>query len=98
MNGNIFLRPGSIQQEFCLGKTATYERIRELEEWARKGRYPRHAVIHDGRITLVNKLALVDFMSNRTMLLDKNLSRKVPAYDPEEIAKNIGYKRIGEGQ
>ena len=90
----IMLRPANLSIVFDLGKTTVNERIRELEEWIDEGRYPRTAVIHDGKIVLVNRLAFVDYLANRQRLMSRNARKMVPPYNPAELAKDLALIQI----
>ena len=90
----IMLRPANLATVFDMGKSTVNERIRELEGWIDEGRYPRTAVIHDGKIVLVNRLAFVDYLANRQRLMNRNARKLVPPYNPAELAKDLALIQI----
>lgn len=74
-----------------ISKSTVHVRTAEMQKMARN-RYGDYAVIREGQIVLVNALAFIDWMRYRRELLDKNLSKHVPPYDPEALAKSMGWK------
>lgn len=71
-------------------------RLREIE--ALKGsRYPETAVIKSGGVKIVNYLVLIDYLMYADRLKEKNLAKRVPAYDPVKIAEGLGWytEKIG---
>lgn len=78
--------------DMCLRTVDT--RIKELTE--HKNRYGDFAFIKHGSMVLVNKLVFVDFLAYRDRLRDKNLKKNVPPYNPENVAKQLGYYNIIE--
>ena len=64
--------------------------IEEIEKETE--RYGKHVVIRDGGIILVNYLAFVDFLTNRKRLMEPNLRKHVPEYDPRAIEQELGRK------
>lgn len=66
-------------------------RVKEIEAEVKAGRYPEHSVIRDGQLLWVNQLVWIDYMCNRKKLLEKNLRKFVPPYNPKEIAHEIGW-------
>lgn len=62
-----------------------------IKEMERSGRYDRKFITLDGESKLlINSLALEDFLSVKTELKNKNLSRRLPPYDPAAIRKQRG--------
>ena len=80
-----------LAEELGLSRTTIYERCKEIEEeqWDRYGDY---AVIRDGHITLINVLAFLDYLKYRDSLIDTNTRKFVPAYDPNKVAMQLGWK------
>lgn len=69
-------------------------RIKELVGEIKSGRYNELAVIKDGGFVFVNYLALIDYLSNRQRLRNKNLRKTVPPYEPKKVAQEIGWYKI----
>lgn len=85
-----YRRKHELAEELGLSRTTVYERCKEIEDqWERYGDF---AIIHDGNIVLVNVLAFLDFMRYRKSLLSKNTRKYVPAYEPDRIAEQLGWK------
>lgn len=78
-----------IANEFDLSPDTIKTRMHEMEK--EEERYGRMAVIRDGGIVLINYLAFLDYISNRTLLTNKNTRKHVPPYDPSQIARDIGW-------
>lgn len=70
-------------------------RIKEIIS-ENKDRYGDFAIIKHGSLVLVNVLAFTDYLTYRDRLRDKNLKKNVPPYNPEEVAKQLGYYNIIE--
>ena len=83
-----------ISDEFDMCLRTVDTRIKELSEYS--ARYGEYTIIKHGSMVLVNKLALVDFLAYRDRLKDKNLRKNVPPYNPENVAKQMGYYNIIE--
>jgi len=62
-------------------------RIKEMEE---SGRYA-YSVIRDGKLVLINYLALMDYLYHRRKLQQKNLIKHVPPFDPVKAARSVGW-------
>lgn len=73
----------------CCKRTIA-RRIEELEKETE--RYGNHVVIHDGGIILVNYLAFVDYLTYRKRLMQPNLRKYVPEYNPRAIEQELGRK------
>lgn len=52
-----------------------------------KDRYGQYAVITSGHIALTSYLALIDYITYRTLLDDPHLATTAPPFDPEAIAR-----------
>lgn len=64
---------------------------RFVEEIKANPRYERAWITsNDCGDTLYNVLVLTDFLHYRAALKDKNLSRMIPPYDPEEVKWQLG--------
>jgi len=83
-----------IAEEFDMSLRTVDNRCKELVTY--KDRYGDFSLIKHGSLVLINKLVFVDFLAYRDRLRDKNLKKNVPAYNPEEVAKQLGYYNIIE--
>ena len=83
-----------ISDEFDMCLRTVDTRIKELSEYS--ARYGDYTIIKHGSMVLINKLALVDFLAYRDRLRDSNLKKNVPPYNPENVAKQLGYYNIIE--
>ena len=94
----IMLRPDGICVVYGMGRTKADSILKEMEEWIPK-RYPRTSVIRDGGLTLVNRLAFIDYLSNRKILKGSTTAKYAKPYNPAEIAAQMAYVSIyGEGE
>ena len=66
------------------------DRIHEIEEEIKKGRYEEYAVMRDGQFLAVNYYVWVDYMTYRQRLKEKNLRKFVPPFNPGKIAPYAG--------
>lgn len=82
-----------VAHDFHMSLGTIDSRLKEIE--AAKSRYGEFAVIRED-IIRVNLLAFLDYLKFRKRLLDKNLRKGVPEYDPISIAKELGLLKIGE--
>ena len=89
----IMLRPDGICRAYSMGRTKADSILKEMEEWIPK-RYPRMSVIRDGGLTLVNRLAFVDYLSNRQILRGGATAKYVKPYNPAEVAAQMAYISI----
>lgn len=78
-----------LADELNVTKVTINTRKKELEN--EKERYGEYAVIKDGGIVLINYLAFIDYMKYRERLQEKNLRKTVPPYNPQKLAKSIGW-------
>lgn len=67
------------------------KRIHEIKEEIIRKRYSEFALIKDGGIMMVNYLVLIDYMHYRERLRDRNLRKTVPPYNPELVAREVGW-------
>lgn len=86
-----YMKKEVLAQAFGISKSTVHIRSVEMEEKAR-GRYGPYAVVRDGQVVLVNCLALLDWMKYRKRLLDGRQAKHVPDYDPEKIARGMGWE------
>ena len=88
-----YLTQMELCEEFGLGRKAVVTRLKEIR--ALRSRYGSKAILDDGNIVLVYVPAFVDYMSNRRMLLDKNISKYVEDYKPGQIIRELGMHEWG---
>lgn len=92
VQGTPFLtRKEALKQLGIKDKRTLESRLNEIRQEVRNGRYDDYAIIEDGGITLINYMILIDYMKYRRMLKEKNLRKHVPDYEPQKIAKSIGW-------
>lgn len=90
-NASPYISRATIAQQLNIAKPTVDVRIREIKEEVKKGRYNDLAIIKDGGIVLINYLVFVDYMANRQKLLEKNLRKLVPTFNPRKVAESIGW-------
>lgn len=73
-------------EHFSDCRTKFYQKVKEIREQIKRGRYGRYAVLDDGKVR-VNYFVYYDYTVYRAMLLDKNASKSAPLFDPKEIAE-----------
>lgn len=85
VRGTPYMPRGVLAQQFGIAPRTVDERVREIKN---SDRYDEHAVIKDGGIVLINYLVFLDYLEKRERI--KN-GIQVPAYDPKEMAKALGW-------
>lgn len=63
--------------------------VKEMQQ--ERERYGDYTVFGDGALRRVNFLAFTDYWQFRRMLQDKNARKHVPAYDPQRVARSLGF-------
>lgn len=80
-----------LADEFHCSKGTIRNRVKEIEEEIKKGRYNDYAIIRDGQILLINTIVFIDYLKYRKMLLDKNARKYVPEFKPELVVRTLGW-------
>ena len=89
----IMLRPSGLCIVYGMCRTTVDTILNEMEAWI-PSRYPKTSLIRDGKLTLVNRLAFVDYLSNRKLLKGSATKKYASPYDPEALAKELAYISI----
>lgn len=63
--------------------------IKEMQH--ERNRYGDYTVLGDGALRRINVLAFTDYWQFRKMLQDKNARKHVPAYNPQKVARSLGF-------
>ena len=71
-------------------RTTIDKKIKELERLCQQGRYPKSAVINNGRIR-IREYVFADFMRYERMFTDA--PKHVPEYDPFQISAEYAKKQ-----
>ena len=85
-----YMKKESLAKEFEVTTRTIDNRLKEFREEIEKGRYPAGVIIDGPRI---NFFAFSDYLTYRGRLLDKNLRKTVPEYDPTVYMKLAGIKQ-----
>lgn len=80
----------ALANDLGISKSTVHIRAAELEKHT--DRYGDLAVIRDGQIVLINALCFIDWMRYRRELLDPGLAKYVPDFEPEKLARSMGWK------
>lgn len=94
INGSPYKSITDLCEEFRFSRRTISERIKEIEQ--ETDRYGEYAVIRVGGRTITNYLAFIDYMRYHDALREKNLRKNVPTYNPQELAKAIGWYGLTE--
>ncbi len=78
-------------KEFGVSVRTIDDRVKGIEEEVKLKRYPAHSVIKNGGIKIINYLVLVDYLMYMDRLNEKNLRKHVPPFEPQEVAKGLGW-------
>lgn len=91
IRGYPYMHKDQLAKEFSISKGTVYNRTQEIEQEIKNGRYNDYAVIHDGKLVLINVLVFLDYLTYRKMLLNKNARKHVPNFQPEKLIGMIGW-------
>ena len=84
-----YRKKADLAADLGLSKSTVHIRA---EEMAQSGRYGQYCIIRDGNIILINVLCFLDWLRYRRELLDSNLKKYVPAFEPIAVAKQMGWE------
>lgn len=91
IRGYPYMQSEQIAEEFHISKGTVFNRVKEIEKEIKNGRYNDYAVIHDGKLVLINVLVFIDYLKHRRQLLDRNARKYTPEFQPEKIVQIIGW-------
>lgn len=91
IRGYPYMHKDQIAKEFGISTGTVRNRLIEIREEIKNGRYNDYAVIDDGKLVLINALVFIDYLTYRKMLLDKNARKYVPKFQPEKLIQTIGW-------
>lgn len=89
--GTPYITRANLCKQFNMSPASADKKIKGIKEQMEKGRYGDFAYIKDGGFVMINYLVLIDYMKYREQLAEKNLCKSVPAFNPKEIAREIGW-------
>lgn len=76
-----------LKEDFPMCKTTFNKYTAEIREEIRAGRYSPCSVIEEKPIR-ISPLVLIDYLTNRKALRDRNARKHVPPYDPADVQRN----------
>ena len=91
IRGYPYMHKEQLAKEFNISMGTVHNRMKEIQEEIKKGRYNDYAVIQDGKLVLVNVLVFIDYLTYRRQLLDRNARKYTPAFQPEKLVQTIGW-------
>ena len=91
VRGYPYMHKEQLAKELEISTGTVRNRLKEIEDEIKKGRYNDYSVIRDGKIVLINVLVFLDFMKYRGMLLDKNARKSAPPFEPAKLIEMIGW-------
>lgn len=83
-----YISKAQIANTFGFSLRTVCNRLAEMDKYVQLGRYSEYTILTGCGYTYVNYLALIDFMRYRKDLQE---GRKVPPFNPRQIAANIGW-------
>lgn len=89
MYGNPVMTVKGITEQFHISDRTARKHMKEIE--ANRERYGDYAVMGEGVLKRVNFLAFTDYWKWKKLLADKNGRKHVPEYNPQEIAREMGF-------
>ena len=98
-HGNTeYLNMDALSKKFGISKQTIRKRVREIEAEIGK-RYKKQAVINDDRIVLINIFVFMDWLQNRSKLMNKDTRKYVEAFNASDWAEYMGfYNREWKGE
>ena len=84
IRGYPYMHKKQLAEEFHISEGTVHNRLREIEEEIKNGRYNDYAVIRDGKLFL-------DFLKYRKMLQDSHARKYTPDFHPENLVQIIGW-------
>lgn len=85
----IMMTKSQLAQSFGISLHTTADRIKEIEEEVRRGRYGRHSVVRDVGFVACNPLVFADYMVYRQKLRNEITRKYVPEYDAAEVVREL---------
>ena len=89
LHGNAIATIPQLAEQFHICDRTVRTIVREMED--QKDRYGNYGILSDGNLKRVNILAFTDYYNYRDMLKSKNGKKHVPPYNPQEVAKAMGF-------
>lgn len=87
--GNPVASLKGICDQFHISDRTARTILKEMQQ--ERSRYGDYTIIGDGALRRINLLAFTDYWQFRKMLQDKNARKHVPAYDPQKVARSLGF-------
>ena len=87
IKGTAYLSKKDLAKELHLSTASVSKLIKGVQDEISKGRYHRCAVAGNR----FNLYAVIDYMAYKDQLVDKNMRKLVPPFDPAGIAELCGY-------
>lgn len=87
IKGTAYLSKKDLAKELHCSASTVSKLIKGVQDEIGKGRYHRCAVAGNR----FNFYAVIDYMTHKDQLADKNMRKLVPPFDPAGIAKLCGY-------
>ena len=88
MSNEIYLNWKLAADMFHCSRSTFNRRVDEIEEWIRKGRYPKDSVIHDNS-RLVARTVYTDYLDNRKALADRMVSKHVKPFESSDYEQAV---------
>lgn len=92
--GNPVMSVKGICEQFGISDRTARKHMKEIEQ--NRDRYGDYAVMGEGALKRVNFLAFTDYWKFRKMLADRNARKHVPEYNPQEVARELGFYGTNE--
>lgn len=94
MYGNPVMSVKDVCEQFGISDRTARKHMKEIEQ--NRDRYGDYAVMGEGALKRVNFLAFTDYWKFRKMLADRNTRKHVPEYNPQEVARELGFYGANE--
>lgn len=91
---NTILTKKQMCEQFDISIRSASNILNEIDSEVSNGRYGKHSVIRSGGVSYVNAMVLIDYLTYRTRLKDKNLRKGVPEYNAKEVKEEYCIKNI----
>lgn len=88
ISASPYITKARICKSLDMSKRTVCNRLAEMDKYVQTGRYSEYSILDGCGVTYVNYLAFIDFLKYRK---DLAAGRRVPAFNPQRVAANIGW-------
>ena len=94
MKNEIYLNWKLATELFHCSRSTYNRRVDEIEEWIRKGRYPKDSILFTTKGRAVARTVLTDYLTNKKALSDKYSSKYVKPFEFENYRHSVSNEEL----